>query len=279
MKTIKWIMTTLKKRKWMIVLLTVVQSLMAVSGIAFALMMSRVIDSAVYKQRTVFVYAVIALAVLICVQIALRFVNRYLEDDTRAVIENRMRQKTLEGILQTDFSKIKEYHTGELMNRITSDVAVVTDGAVTLVPSLTSMVVRIMGVLAVMGVIDWKMAIIFLTAGCLVALLSVLPRKWQKRLHKKVQEADGEVRSYVQESLESLLVIHAFGCENKIETTTVDKMEHHRQMRRKRTNAYNIMGSGLRFCIQGGYLFGLVWCGIGIMESRMTYGTLTAVFN
>ena len=263
----------------MVGLLTIVQSIMAISGIAFALLMRSVIDHAVSKEYEEFWQSVVALAVLICLQLLLRFVNRFLEEDTHAAIENRLRQKTLHGILQSNFSRVKEYHTGELMNRITSDVGVVTDGAVTLVPSLTSMAVRIVGVLLVMGSIDWTMALVFLIAGCFVAALSVLPRRWQKRLHKKVQEADGNVKSYIQESLESLLVIHAFGCEDKIENSSLYKMKQHRHIRRKRTNLFNVMGTGLRLCIQGGYLFGLAWCGLGIIEGKITYGTLTAVIQ
>ncbi len=279
MKTIRWIIVALKKRKWMIVTLTVLQSAMAISGILFALLMSQVIDNASPGKKSAFWQSVIALAILIAVQILMRFVNRFLEDDTHAAIENRLRQKAMQGILQSDFSDVKSYHTGELMNRITSDVSVVADGAITLVPSLVSMVVRIVGVLAVMGAIDWSIAVVFLLGGSLIAVLSVLPRKWQKGLHKKVQEADGEVRSYLQESLESLLVIHAFGCENKIQSLSSKKMAKHRQMRRKRTNLYNVMGSGLRLCIQGGYIFGFAWCGVGIMEGRISYGTLTAVIQ
>lgn len=279
MNTLRWIIKALNKRKWMVGLLTIVQSIMAISGIAFALLMRSVIDHAVSKEYEEFWQSVVALAVLICLQLLLRFVNRFLEEDTHAAIENRLRQKTLHGILQSNFSRVKEFHTGELMNRITSDVGVVTDGAVTLVPSLTSMAVRILGVLLVMGTIDWSMALVFLIAGCIVAALSILPRRWQKRLHKKVQEADGNVKSYVQESLESLLVIHAFGCEEKIENSSLQKMKQHRQIRRKRTNLFNVMGTGLRLCIQGGYLFGLAWCGLGIIEGKITYGTLTAVIQ
>lgn len=279
MKTLKWIGTTLGMRKWMVVVLAVIQSIMAISGIIFALLMRSVIDNAVAKDNAAFWQAVSALAILICLQIALRFINRFWEEDTHAAIENSLRQKMFQGILQTDFRRVKEYHTGELMNRITSDVSVVTDGAVTLLPSLTSMAVRIIGVLLVMGAIDWSIALVFLIGGCVVAALSVLPRKWQKKMHKRVQEADGEVKSHLQESLESLLVIHAFGCEEKIEKLSASKMAKHREMRRKRTNLYNVMGSGLRLCIQCGYIFGFVWCGLGIIEGKITYGTLTAVIQ
>ena len=279
MKTLKWIGTTLGMRKWMVVMLAAIQSIMAISGIIFALLMRGVIDNAVAKDNAAFWQAVSALAILICLQIVLRFINRFWEEDTHAAIENGLRLKMFQGILQTDFRRVKEYHTGELMNRITSDVSVVTDGAVTLLPSLTSMAVRIIGVLLVMGAIDWSIALVFLVGGCVVAALSVLPRKWQKKMHKRVQEADGEVKSHLQESLESLLVIHAFGCEEKIEKLSASKMAKHREMRRKRTNLYNVMGSGLRLCIQCGYIFGFVWCGLGIIEGKITYGTLTAVIQ
>lgn len=279
MKTLIWIVKALNKRKWMVGLLTIIQSVMAISGIVFALLMRSVIDNAVLKDYAAFWRAVVALVILICLQILLRFCNRFVEEDTHAAIENRLRQKSLQGILQMEFSRVKEYHTGELMNRITSDVAIISDGAVTLVPSLAAMALRIIGVLLVMGTIDWRIALVFLLAGCMIAALSILPRKWQKKLHKKVQEADGEVKSYLQESLESLLVIHAFGCEEKIESTSVEKMRQHRCIRRKRTNLFNVMGSGLRLCIQCGYLFGLAWCGVGIMEGKITYGTLTAVIQ
>ena len=279
MKTIKWIGHAVGGRKWFVALLCVIQSVLALSGIAFALLMRRSIDSAVSGNMSGFYQSAIWLAILIFAQIAMRALHRFIEDDTKAVIDNRLRQRMFHGILKSGYGDVKEYHTGELMNRITSDVSIITDGAVTLLPSIISMVVRIVGILCVMGTIEPWFVVVFLLGGCLVAALSVIPRKYQKRLHKRVQEADGEVRSFLQESLESLLVIHAFGCEEKVESENEDKMKSHRQVRRTRSNVYNLFGSGLRFLMQCGYLFGFTWCGVGILEGRITYGTLTAVLQ
>lgn len=279
MKTIKWIGQALGGRRWLIALLCMIQSAMAISGIVFALLMRRAIDCAVDGQMTAFYRSAIGIAVLIFMQIGMRALNRFMEDDTMAVIDNRLRQRMFHGILKSEYSDAKEYHTGELMNRITSDVSVITDGAVTLLPSIVSMIVRIVGILLVMRMIEPWFVAVFLVGGILVATLSVVPRRFQKRLHKQVQEADGEVRSFLQESLESLLVIHAFGCEEKIEAENENKMKKHRRVRRTRSNIYNLFGSGLRFLMQCGYLFGFAWCGIGILEGRITYGTLTAVLQ
>lgn len=279
MKTIKWIVHSLGKRKWMILILSVIQSVLALSGIAFALSMREVIDGAVASDALHFKQSIIILVTIILLQIGLRALNKYLEDDTKAAVENGLRQKAFHGILKKEYSEVNDYHTGELMNRITSDTAIVMDGAVTLVPSLLSMVVRVVGVLFVMYGIEPWIALVFLAGGCAVATLSVLPRKWQKRLHKRVQEVDGDVRSYLQESLESLLVIHAFGCEEKVESESAGRMEGHRKIRRKRSNVYNIFGTGLRLLIQCGYIVGFVWCGIGILKGQISYGTLTAVIQ
>ena len=279
MKTIKWIGQTLGGRRWLIAFLCVIQSALAISGIVFALLMRRAIDCAVSGQTTAFYQSAIGIAVLIFAQIGLRALNSYVEDDTRAVIDNRFRQKMFHGILKSEYSDMKEYHTGELMNRITSDTSVITDGAVTLLPSILSMIVRIVGILLVMRTIEPWFVVVFLVGGIFVTTLSVIPRKFQKRLHKRVQEADGKVRSFLQESLESLLVIRAFGCEDKIEEENENNMNLHRRVRRKRSNTYNLFGSGLRILMQCGYLFGFTWCGIGILEGRITYGTLTAVMQ
>lgn len=279
MKILKWIGKALGSRKWFIGLLGIIQCVLAINGIAFALTMRQAIDCAVAGDIPKFRLTVVGLAVLILLQIGLRALNRFVEDDTKAVIDNRLRQKVLHGILKSEYSDVRKYHTGELMNRITSDTSVVTEGSVLLFPALLSMVVKIVGILLVMRTIEPWFVGIFLVGGIFVVALSILPRKYQKRLHKRVQETDGEVRSFLQESLESLLVIHTFGGEEKIEKENEKKMKAHRRARKKRSNSYNLFGSGLRFLMQCGYLFGLTWCGFGILEGRITYGTLTAVLQ
>lgn len=279
MKTLKWILHTLGNKKWMIVLLAVLRSTQAVCGIAFALLMRRGIDSAVSGEMTTFRHSVIALVGMIVLQMVLYAAHRYLEEDTRAAVENRFRQKVFRGILEKEYKEVTGYHTGELMNRLTSDTSIVMDGAVNLFPSVLSMLVRVVGILYVMASIEPWMTVVLLIGGCLITLFSVGPRKWQKRLHKKVQEADGKVRSFLQESLESLLVIHAFGCENKVESGSRVRMDQHRKLRRTRSNVFNLFGTGLRLVMQGGYVLGFAWCGFGILNGSMSYGTLTAVLQ
>lgn len=279
MKTLNWISKTLGKRKWMIAFISILQGLLSIGGVLFAVCLRQVIDNAIEQKSGDFWKSIVVMGVVIFSQIALRWLERFVEDDTRAVIENRLRQRTFENILKTEYAKTKEYHTGELMTRITADASIVTDGAVSLIPSLSAMIVRILGVLFVMESIEPRIALFFLIGGCFIAVVSFIPRKWQKKAHKKVQEADGKSRSFLQESLESLLVIRAFGCEEKMVRSSEEKMDELRYVRRKRNHIMNFFGTGLRFCIQCGYLLGLIWCGYGLLQGQMSPGTLTALLQ
>ena len=279
MKTLRWIGKTLGKQTWKIVFISVLQSVLAVSGVVFAVCLSYVIDNAIAQNKGSFAFWIVILAIIIFTQIALRWLHRFVDDDTRAVIENRFRKKIFGDLLNAEYAKIKEYHTGELMNRIASDTLIVTDAAVSLVPSLCSMAIRIVAVLIVIGAIEPKIALVLMIGGCVLALLSMIPRRLQKKIHKQVQQVDGEAKSFFQESLESMLVIRAFGCEDKIGRIGDEKMEAHRRVRRKRSHVMNFFGTGLRFCIQCGYLFGLTWCGYQLLHGRLSAGMLMSVIQ
>lgn len=279
MSTIKWIMYAIGKRKWMVLALGLLQSLTAVCGVIFALAMRSTIDCAVDGDKTGFLYAAAGMVALIVVQIGFKALSNFLTEDTRAAVENSLRRKVFAGILKQEYRRTAAYHTGELMNRITSDSQVITNSVVTFFPNIFSMVTRILGVLVVMYFIQWKLTVVFFAAGCVMAACSMLPRKWLKKSHKKVQEADGNVRSFLQEALESLLIIHTFGCEKKMENETDSRMVTHRRMRRKKANISNLFGTGLNVAMQCGYMFGFIWCGVGILHGTVSYGTLTAVIQ
>ena len=108
MKTLNWIGRTLGKEKWKIIFISVLQGVMAASGVLFAVCLRNVIDSAISKSKYAFVLSIILLAIIIFTQIVLRWLNYFVEDDTRAVIENRFRRKIFRDILNTEYA-IEDY--------------------------------------------------------------------------------------------------------------------------------------------------------------------------
>ncbi|MDE6834871.1 MAG: ABC transporter ATP-binding protein/permease [Ruminococcus sp.] len=277
--TLKWLVSALKKETSDIILLTVLNSLISASAVLFAHDMRKIIDSAVYRDKSDFKSYAIILGAIIIFQVSVRAVCRRTDEKTKSAIENKLKKRTYETILTRDFATLSAYHTGELQNRMTSDTVIIADGITTVLPNVTAMLVKIIGAVFVLMSLDSRFASIFVIGGILLIGVTYSFRKVMKKLHKQVQSADGEVRSYLQETVENLLVIRCFGGEKKSSDIAVDKMKSHQNIRLKRNMFSNLCNIGFGIIMNGGYFFGLIWCGIGILNGKISYGTLTEVLQ
>ncbi len=279
MKTLRWLAGIVKNKIGRVVLLCLLQGLLVVCGIAFSLLMRTAFDGAASGNLRQFLTGAGWMVLIILSQLLLRMGNRLLEEDTRAVVENTLRLHVFGNILGQDYQKASACHSGAYMNYLTSDVTVVTDGVVTLLPGMASMLLKIVGVLLVMYRMAPVLALIFLAGGLLLVLCSLVPRKWMKKLHCQVQEAESTVRCYLQECLESLLIIRSFHCEEKVMRTGAEKSEQFRKIRWKRSRMSALFGTVLSLAMQGGYLLGFAWGGYAVLHGNISYGTLVALIQ
>lgn len=274
----RWLIGVVGARgAWSVAGLTLVQGLTAGNAVMFALYMKDAIDYAVARNTAAFTRAAVVFGVALLVQVLLVGFGRWLRESAQSTMDNRIRQYGFGGMLAGDVSTLRQWHSGELMNRLTSDVSVVSGGVVSLIPSAVAIGIRIAGVLIVMTMLDWRLSVLFLAAGCLMGLASFALRGWLKRLHRGVQEAEGRMRSFMQEALENLLVIHVFHAADRILARNAENLMAHRAARMRRVRATNISSTGLLAAMQIGYFIGFTWCAVGILRGEMSYGTLMAV--
>ena len=64
--------------------------------------------------------------------------------------------------------------------------------------------------------------------------VTYLFRKIMKKLHKTVQETDGKLRSFLQETAGSIIAIRSFETEKESEKTADIKMAEHKSARMKK---------------------------------------------
>ncbi|PLS31402.1 ABC-type multidrug transport system, ATPase and permease component [Bifidobacterium margollesii] len=275
----RWLLGVCGRSAWLVVLLCVLQAGMAAIGVSYALFMRDAIDAAVGRDSARFWFMVMLFGVVLLVQILLRTAYVYVGEFSRSTMDNRLRSTVFSGILRSDAAYASRYHSGELMNRLTSDVTVVSEAVTTLAPVAVSMAIRIVGVIAVMFLLSPTLTGVFVVAGLVMTVFSVLLRGWLKRLHKRVQEAEGRVRSFMQECLESLLVIRSFGVGAKMLDRAGRRMDDHQRARLRRVAVSDLASTGLNFAMQGGYLIGFLWCGYGLLHGTISYGTLMAVIQ
>ena len=96
--------------------------------------------------------------------------------------------------------------------------------------------------------------LILIPGGILIFLFSASFRKILRRLHQRIQEANGAVISFLQERLESMLVIRVFSMQERTCRNAAEKMERHKAARLRRNLFSNVCSSGFGVVAEGGYL-------------------------
>ena len=163
-------------------------------------------------------------------QIALRAVLRFLEEYAKATYENAFKSRLFAGLLTHNYGAVTATHSGEWMNRLTSDTVVVSEGLTTIVPGVAGMVTKMAGALVVILIMEPRFAYILVPGGILLVLLTYIFRKQLKKLHKQMQEKDGHVRIFLQEHLGSLMIVKAFGNHDVYQKPPVYNFEMHRSL-------------------------------------------------
>lgn len=278
---IRWILRRSRTQFAPMAVLLLVNMLLAFLAVAFALLCREILDSvggASKELSRMLTFAGFLLG-LILVQFLLQFISRSLLERIKGRLDISFKSSLFSSILRKSYGAVTGYHSGELLNRLVNDVTVVTDGITTLLPGLVSMITRLGSAFAALVVLDRMFAGIFLAGGLLLFFLTRLFRSMLKQLHKRVQEADGKVRSFLQEALANLLMLKAFSIEEKTQQKARQLQEDHFLARMKQRTVNVAANSGIGLLFEAGYLFSLVFCAYKLFLGTMTFGTLTAILQ
>lgn len=279
-ETTLWILKNARPQLWNILLLCVIFGVMAYCGVLVADFARGIVDSAAYDKDMgkVTFYAVLLVA-LTLFQLFIKVLSNVTVFNVNTKLEISIKSKLFETMLKKSYAKVTSYHTGELLNRLTSDVTVITGAITSIVPSVTYFIVKLISVFIILFMIDWKFTLVFLVGGFLVVVFMMFFKGTLKNMHKQAQETDGKVRSFMQESLASLLMIKVFNGYKRI-TDESDKLQADNfNIRRKRNYISIASSTGFALVFSLAYIYGLIWGSYSILNGAITYGVMTQVLS
>lgn len=152
--TLRWLLTVPKGKRRSIVVLMLLQAVNGGSGVLYALLLREIVDHATARDSAGFWCYVVLTVLLVLGQITVRALIRWLDERTRASFENVFKLRLLYHILHKRFAAVTAVHSGEWLNRLTSDAVVVASSYVDIVPGLVGMVVKLVAAFVMMIVLD-----------------------------------------------------------------------------------------------------------------------------
>lgn len=271
-----WIYQYSKKSLWLVILLALISGAIAGSFILLALVSSSLLDVATGVKEGRLGVQIFLIVCLILLQAVLNILSSNVRIHATTKIEMQIRQGIFAAVLKKQYQHVSKIHSGEILNRLTSDIDIVVGAVVGLIPQAISMITKIVAGLAVLFSIDARFTAAVLGIGLLVCIFSRIYSRHFKYLHKEVQRTNGVVRSYMQECIENLIVIKSFANEHAVCGKLNQFQKDNYRIRIKRNAISNLANTLVYVLFTAGYYAALVWGAFQISFGVMTFGTLTA---
>lgn len=277
--TLLKILKVVKGKKRYIYAMLFIHIFQSILSVGYALFFRNIIDAAVAWERFLLINNVVGLAVLALTQLILRSLIYFLGEYTRATVENQLKKHLFVNLLKKDYSLITATHSGEWLNRLTNDTVVVAEGLTNIIPGIFATIVRMVCAFTFLAILIPKFALLLMVIAPVVVLFTAIFRKISKKLHTDVQTADGNLRIFLTEQMNSLMVLKAYGREDSSSRTSEVYMKEHKAKRMHRNFFLNIASSGFSFVMSAIRVLAALYSGFAILNGVVTYGTFTAVLQ
>ena len=270
-----WLLGRMKQHRRMIALVALLGFLSTAMSLLSSVASKYLIDAVTGFGSGLLGKAACALVVLMAGSLILQAVSSRVSAHVHVRVKNAMQQDTYGRILRSGWEALEPYRSGDLLNRLTSDVGTVSDGIIGFLPSLITAAVKFAGAFGIMLYYDPIMALIALL-GVPVTLLMSRVLMGRLRSHNlTIKALTGEVMSFQEDSFRNLTSIKAFSITDRFEE----------EMRRLQGtyadaylsfNAFQIKMSSLMSVLS--MLVSAACFGWGVFQlwtGNITYGSLT----
>lgn len=246
------------------------------ASLAFVWLCKHLIDIATRQADGNMVAGLAAMAGCMFLQLLFSASASRLYAQTEISLRNRMRQKLLEHILKSRWNGRETFHSGDMINRMETDVRTVTDLLASSIPSAGITCLQLAGAALFLAWLDLRLALSVLLIMPLALLLSKFYMKRMRRLTHEMRATDSRVQSHLQENLQHRTLISTL----EYTSTATDALSALQSSLQRLTMRRNTLSIFSNFMVQTGfalgYLTAFAWGLYGLKAGTLTFGTLAA---
>lgn len=125
-------------------------------------------------------------------------------------IVHKMRQQILDQLLTVPVKYYDQNSIGRLVSKVTYDVAQIKGAATNAITVILREGLTVVGLLAMLFWVNWRLSMVFLLVAPLVALVVHLATSRYRRYSRQMQDSMGDVTQITNESIKGQLVIRTF---------------------------------------------------------------------
>ena len=260
-------------------LLTALAVLLAFVELGFTVTSKSALDIATGQAEGELLRQGLILAGLLAVQLLTQVSITLINVRAQASLEMALKNRIFARLMKKRYLSLTAYHSGDILNRMTSDAGTIAAGVVGLLPEATLLVTSLLVSVVYLFTLDRFLAAALIILGpCLIGAAQLYSRRY-KPIHKQCQETEGRTRSFIQEILRNVLVVKAFGGEEEVLSRTKKLQLSNFRARMRRARVSVVSSVGMFLVYSAGYYAALAYGAWRLAMGAFTFGTVTAVLQ
>lgn len=234
------------------------------------------VDVATHDTDGNVIFAVgIMLALIIC-HFGVIIANIWLKNILGVKAQNRMQQRLLNTLLRAKWQGKNQLHSGDVLNRLETDVKNVITFLTETLPSTVSTLLLFFCAFFYLFTMDRILAVIVVIMLPMFILLSKLYMRRMRRLNRDVRNSDSEVQSILTETVQNSLLIKTQLQESamvqRLENTQAALRENVKERTKFSVISQLILNTGFSMT----YIVAFGWSAVRLSAGTLTFGGMTA---
>ena len=276
---IKWMGSYAKPAIPFLIFSIVVNVIFALIGIYNVTVSKSLIDSAISGDSEGTIRWLIVMLVITLISMLSSPITSFMSTHSSTKLTQNIQRKIYQHIQCSDWLEQSKFHSISLLTRVTSDVSNISSAILGTIPSLVSLTVTLFG--SFYTLISWAPSIAF--AAVFIGPFLILVGKYfsskLKDLYKEAQEEDVKYRSFMQESIQNIMIVKTF-CMEKVNMHRLIEIQNNKYKIAMRNTRLSTMTSmSMSFCSSLAYFTIFTWGVLNIAKGVSTYGTFTGMLQ
>lgn len=265
-----------KKQLFLIIILETVTYSIA---ILLAILSKNVIDFVLSSNMKFFGYSVALYGFITFLLLGLNSYLQYYKTRFSLKLTNSVQENFFGSYFTQDWFKMHQYHSGDIVTRITNDISSIISYFVVILPAIIALIIQLIIAFIVAISYDKTLGIFGFATLPIIIVISLIFGEKLKIQQKSINNKEGEYRSFLNESIQNVLVIKTFQNENtKLKRLLSLQSEKYKLVIKKtKISVYSAT------VIQIGYtltsVIAFTWGTYRISQGIITFGMFTAIMQ
>ena len=281
---VKWFFREIARFRWTFVAVLLFQVVGVAISLFYVWLSKDLVDTAVeHFQGDLQRQRIISLAIIFTLvslsRPILTAIKSYMQSRMAVSMTNSLRQRLFDEMLKTEGDVGRKYHSGDMINRMESDVSAVTNAFCAAVPNLFWAGLQFAAAFACVLYVDLRLSLILVVLLPIAAPAGKFIMKKVRKLTLSIKSSDSRIQSHIQESIQHHTLLRTLEYTDGSSQMLGELQDENYSRNLKRIGFSIIARVLMSLAFTSGYLVAFLWGVRGLSTGVVTYGVMTAILQ